>query len=490
MRLAALSDDGLRLIGSGDTEIRGLSADSRAVAPGRPVRRPGRSTRPMAAASSPMRGRRCRGGAGRRRGRPRRPRCPPRSPTSRALPWRSCRGPVLRRGSPHGGRRSPAPAARRSTAVFTRQLWAGLGLPAASIGTLGVQTSDAPGDGSLTTPDPITLHRTAAELAHEGVEHLVIEASSHGLRPASRRRAAPSPRPRSPTSAATISTITAARPPTTRPSAGCSRELLPPGAAAMLNADVPEFADLAGLAVDRRHRVAGLRREGTRGCGCVRQRAHRRGPGAGGRAAGPPARLRGPLVGGFQAHNLLAAAGPRARHRRRARRRAAAARRALRAPPGRMQLVARHPAGAPAFVDYAHKPEALAKALEALRPHTDRPAGRRVRLRRRPRCRQAAADGRDRGPAGRRGDRHRRQSAQRGPGRDPPRHPGGGSRRASRSATGRRRSGPPSPASAPATRCSSPARATRTTRSSATATLPFDDAEVLRAAARPRAGGR
>ena len=42
----------------------------------------------------------------------------------------------------------------------------------------------------------------------------------------------------------------------------------------------------------------------------------------------------------------------------------------LRAPPGRMQLVARHRSGAAAFVDYAHKPEALAKALEALRPHT------------------------------------------------------------------------------------------------------------------------
>ena len=35
-----------------------------------------------------------------------------------------------------------------------------------------------------------------------------------------------------------------------------------------------------------------------------------------------------------------------------------------------MQLTALHPSGAAAFVDYAHKPEALAKALEALRPHT------------------------------------------------------------------------------------------------------------------------
>ena len=42
----------------------------------------------------------------------------------------------------------------------------------------------------------------------------------------------------------------------------------------------------------------------------------------------------------------------------------------LKGAPGRMQLVARHPSGAPAFVDYAHTPDALAQALEALRPHT------------------------------------------------------------------------------------------------------------------------
>ena len=35
--------------------------------------------------------------------------------------------------------------------------------------------------GGLTTPDPVALHRTLAELAGEGITHLAFEASSHGL---------------------------------------------------------------------------------------------------------------------------------------------------------------------------------------------------------------------------------------------------------------------------------------------------------------------
>ena len=62
---------------------------------------------------------------------------------------------------------------------------------------------------------------------------------------------------------------------------------------------------------------------------------------------------------------------------------------------GRLDLVGEAD-GAPIFVDYAHKPDALAKALEALRPYATRPSRRRVRRRRRSRRRQAADDGRDR----------------------------------------------------------------------------------------------
>ena len=95
---------------------------------------------------------------------------------------------------------------------------------------------------------------------------------------------------------------------------------------------------------------------------------------------------------------------------------------------GRLELVGENN-GAPIFVDYAHKPDALAKALEALRPYVtrrlvvvfgcggDRDAGKRPMM------------GAIAARSGRPGHRHRRQSAQRGPGGDPRRDPAGGARR-------------------------------------------------------------
>ncbi|MGE3293821.1 MAG: Mur ligase family protein, partial [Geminicoccaceae bacterium] len=145
-------------------------------------------------------------------------------------------------------------------------------------------------------------------------------------------------------------------------------ELLPRGAAAVLNADVPEFPDLAGLAVDRGLRVLDY------GQRARALRLHARTPTAHGQeleveAGGRRHRFDTPLVGGFQASNLLAAAGLVLADEAQVEA-VLALLGELRAPAGRMQLVARHTSGATAFVDYAHKPEALAKALEALRPHT------------------------------------------------------------------------------------------------------------------------
>src|SRR5919109_1226327 len=70
---------------------------------------------------------------------------------------------------------------KTSVAEFTRQLYAALGRPAASLGTIGLVKPDGCLYGSLTTPEPVTLHATLAELAREGVTHLAFEASSHGL---------------------------------------------------------------------------------------------------------------------------------------------------------------------------------------------------------------------------------------------------------------------------------------------------------------------
>src|SRR5262249_4737057 len=70
---------------------------------------------------------------------------------------------------------------KTSVAAFTRQIWAALGETAASIGTVGLVAPGREVYGSLTTPDPVALHRSLDTLAGEGVTHLAIEASSHGL---------------------------------------------------------------------------------------------------------------------------------------------------------------------------------------------------------------------------------------------------------------------------------------------------------------------
>jgi len=70
---------------------------------------------------------------------------------------------------------------KTSVAAFTRQIWSVLGFQAASIGTVGVVSPKGEQYGSLTTPDPVDLHRTLDQLAREGVTHLALEASSHGL---------------------------------------------------------------------------------------------------------------------------------------------------------------------------------------------------------------------------------------------------------------------------------------------------------------------
>jgi UDP-N-acetylmuramoyl-L-alanyl-D-glutamate--2,6-diaminopimelate ligase len=70
---------------------------------------------------------------------------------------------------------------KTSVAAFTRQIWSTLGFQSASIGTVGIVSPKGERYGSLTTPDPVDLHHTLDQLAGEGVTHLALEASSHGL---------------------------------------------------------------------------------------------------------------------------------------------------------------------------------------------------------------------------------------------------------------------------------------------------------------------
>jgi UDP-N-acetylmuramoyl-L-alanyl-D-glutamate--2,6-diaminopimelate ligase len=70
---------------------------------------------------------------------------------------------------------------KTSTVEMTRQIWRMCGERAASIGTLGVTTPDESVSTGLTTPDIVTFLANIAGLAREGVTHVAYEASSHGL---------------------------------------------------------------------------------------------------------------------------------------------------------------------------------------------------------------------------------------------------------------------------------------------------------------------
>lgn len=70
---------------------------------------------------------------------------------------------------------------KTSVTQFVHQIWKQLGHRSAALGTLGVTTSTRELDAGLTTPDPVRLHECLAELKNDGVNHLALEASSHGL---------------------------------------------------------------------------------------------------------------------------------------------------------------------------------------------------------------------------------------------------------------------------------------------------------------------
>ena len=70
---------------------------------------------------------------------------------------------------------------KSSTVDFLRQIWDSAGLGAASMGTLGAIGPNGHIDLGHTTPDPVAIHATLQTLADDGVSHVAMEASSHGL---------------------------------------------------------------------------------------------------------------------------------------------------------------------------------------------------------------------------------------------------------------------------------------------------------------------
>ncbi len=251
---------------------------------------------------------------------------------------------------------------KTSVADFTRQIFAALGHQAASLGTIGVVKPEGSLYGSLTTPDPLTLHKILAELAEEGVTHLAIEASSHGLdqhrldgvriKAAAFTNLGRDHLDYHPT----IEAYLAAK-------LRLFSELLPEDGVAVVNADSKESAEVIAAAGGRRVLTVGRAGEGLKLQRLVREGfAQRMSVGHEGRVYD----VRLPLLGEYQASNALLAAGLAVATGESAGR-VLPSLQNLHGVKGRLEIVGEVD-GALAVVDYAHKPEALAAVLTALRP--------------------------------------------------------------------------------------------------------------------------
>ncbi|AZO76383.1 MULTISPECIES: UDP-N-acetylmuramoyl-L-alanyl-D-glutamate--2,6-diaminopimelate ligase [unclassified Bosea (in: a-proteobacteria)] len=253
---------------------------------------------------------------------------------------------------------------KSSVAEFTRQIFMALGRKAASVGTIGIVTEDGADYGSLTTPDPLSLHASLDKLAGDGVTHVAMEASSHGL---DQRR---------------LDGV--------RLSAGAFLnlgrdhldyhpsvedylsaklrlwELLPAGAPVVINRDEPYAADAEAAARAGGHPVIGIGKLGDRLklLDLAREGFSQR---LTVEVDGATVEVVLPIVGDYMAGNALVAAGlaiatgedPVA---------SVQAIAGLKGVPGRLDRVAEHNGGL-IVVDYAHKPDALAAVLKALRPY-------------------------------------------------------------------------------------------------------------------------
>jgi UDP-N-acetylmuramoyl-L-alanyl-D-glutamate--2,6-diaminopimelate ligase len=253
---------------------------------------------------------------------------------------------------------------KTSVADFTRQIFTALGHRAASLGTIGLVKPDGGVYGSLTTPDPVTLHKTLAELASEGVTHIAFEASSHGLdqhrldgvrlKAAAFTNLGRDHLDYHPT----IEAYFAAK-------LRLFSELLPPGATAVVNTDAAGGAEVvaAAYAAGRPVLSVGRTGEGLRLERLVREGFAQRMSVA---HEGRTFDVRLPLLGDYQAANALVAAGL-AIAAGEAAGRVLPALQDLVGVKGRLEIVGGARGGL-AVVDYAHKPEALAAVLDALRP--------------------------------------------------------------------------------------------------------------------------
>lgn len=257
---------------------------------------------------------------------------------------------------------------KTSTAQFTRQIWQALGHRAGAMGTLGLVADGFPETPSLTTPDPINLHATLADVAKAGITHLAMEASSHGLDQFRLDGVL--------VEAAGFTNLTrdhldyhgtmeaylAAK-------LALFDRVMPKGATAVINADIPEFDQIAACAQARKQQVIGFGTK-ARELRVLDLTPLPHGQRLALEAFGARHTLELPLVGRFQVWNALCALGLAIGT-------GASAEKAveslvnLTGVRGRLEMVATLKNGAAVYVDYAHTPDGLETVLRSVRPHTN-----------------------------------------------------------------------------------------------------------------------
>lgn len=255
---------------------------------------------------------------------------------------------------------------KTSTVEMTRQLWRMAGFHAASIGTLGITTSNDSASTGLTTPDIVTFLSNMAGLAAEGVTHAAFEASSHGLDQYRTEGL--------PVQAAAFTNLSHDH----LDYHGTMEAYL--AAKLRLFTDVVEPDGAAVIWTDDAYSAAVVDAVKARGIGLLTVgragadlRLVSREPTQLGQslviAAGDAThKVDLPLIGAYQVANALVSAGLVIATGDDVRQTIANLAR-LQPVRGRLERAAITKAGAPVYVDYAHTPDAIAAALDALRPH-------------------------------------------------------------------------------------------------------------------------
>lgn len=252
---------------------------------------------------------------------------------------------------------------KTSIANFTRQLMKKLGYSAASIGTVGVVSDVAENAETLTTPDSVTLHRILRDLAVRGVDYVSLEASSIGIEQYRLDGLK--------IKAAGFTNFTQDHLDyhlTMENYLKAKEELfsrvMETDGTAVLNADIPEFAELAEICRRRGIKVMSYGRNGS-DLKILSRVPHAEGQTLETEIEGRPYRLELPLIGEFQAMNVLCAVGmviamhgfsgkiiDSLPH--------------LKGAPGRLDLAGRLANGAAVYVDYAHTPDALDNVIRTV----------------------------------------------------------------------------------------------------------------------------